>query len=107
MATFGAASFQVLVAGRGVSRTGRVAEVAIPGGDQTYLFLGGKGPRRYTLDLLFLSDAALTAMEGLIATEQTLTFDEGSFRAVLRALERTALYLEGKQVWRATFTRVS
>lgn len=101
--SFGAASFDVLSAPLQRGQEGLVSVRKIPGGDTTYIDLGGRQPLRLTADLFVPTDAALATLESLVATQATLSYTEGTFSAVLLRVQRQRREHDGAN-WTHTVT---
>lgn len=82
--TFGAATFNIIAQSIQISGPSKVTVHEIPGGDNFYVDLGGKGARTLTCDVYLASDAALQAILNERDNSGTLVYYAGSKAAVLK-----------------------
>lgn len=84
--SFGAATFNVLREPLRKIRPSRVNLHYIPGGNNFYVDLAGRGEDRLSLKLHVVGNSALSMLENLVNTRATLTYYRGAFSAILSQL---------------------
>lgn len=91
MATFGGTTFSIESPGYPLERRANVSVRHIPGGDEVYIDLAGKGPA-YFRPRIVATESDYATLEGKIGTQASLVYEGGTVTAVLLALVNAERY---------------
>ena len=104
MASFGGVTFTVDRDGFQESREGRVTVVEIPGGDNFYVDMAGRGPQKLNVDILLPDASAWATLTTLLGQQQTLSIETlDTHLAVLLNVTRPAPQIDGTTKATASF----
>src|SRR5687767_1155076 len=95
---FGGVNFIAIDDEHGRSDRARISIQVIPGGNISYVDRGGKSLPTITLNLLIEDDSTYADLRALVGEEETLSYQEGPFTAILVSLSRSLTYKSGQHL---------
>jgi hypothetical protein len=76
----------------------------IPGGNTSYIDLGGVNVQTLSVTIFLQNNAEYTALFSRVGTVGSLNYYGGSFQAILNSLSQTKIFPSGQQYADANFT---